>query len=103
DTLIQFDTSYEDSELNKMLKAISTELKEGVLEDSRNDIKAKKSGVIEDIKIYSTVDLEELSPSLQKIVGDYYKQIDQKKKLLEKYDHDGSIVKCGVLFTDSTK
>lgn len=103
DTLIQFDTSFEDNELNKMLKTISDELQEGILEDSRNDIKSKRAGVIEDIKIYSTVDLEELSPSLQKIVGDYYSTIKKKKKLLEKYDPDSSIVKCGVLFNQTTK
>ena len=103
DTLIQFDTSFEDDELNKMLNTISKELQQGILEDSRNDIKAKKSGIIEDIKIYSTVDLAELSPSLQKIVGNYYKTVKNKKALLEKYDPEGSTVKCGLLFTDSTK
>lgn len=103
DTLIQFDTSFEDDELNKMLRTISDELQEGILEDSRNDIKSKRAGVIEDIKIYSSVELEELSPSLQKIVGDYYKTIKKKKALLEKYDPDGSIVKCGILFNQATK
>ena len=103
DTLIQFDTSFEDDELNKMLKSISDELKEGVLSDSRNDIKSKRAGVIEDIKIYSTVDLAELSPSLQQIVGDYYDTIKKKKKLLEKYDPEGTLVKCGVLFNQTTK
>lgn len=103
DTLIQFDTSFEDDELNKMLRTISDELKEGVLEDSRNDIKSKRAGVIEDIKIYSTVELEEMSPSLQKIVGQYYQTINKKKKLLEKYDPEGTLVKCGVLFNQTTK
>lgn len=103
DTLIQFDTSFEDDELNKMLRTISDELQEGILEDSRNDIKSKRAGVIEDIKIYSTLELDELSPSLQKIVGDYYKTIKKKKQLLEKYDPDSSLIKCGVLFNQTTK
>lgn len=103
DSLIQFDTSFEDNELNQLLNSISEELKEGVLEGSRNDVRSKIAGTVEKIKIYSSVDLEELSPSLQKIVGGYYKTINSKKKLLEKYDPDSSIVKCGILFDEPTK
>lgn len=101
-SLIQFDTSFEDSELNKLLDTLSSELKEGVIENSRNNIQSKTAGVIEDIKMYSTVDLSELSPSLQKIFGKYYKKINDKKKLLTEYDPESSIVKCGLLFSEST-
>ena len=54
--------------------------------------------------MYSTVDMEELSPSLQKIFGAYYGDIKKKKKLLESYDEAGknSIMKCGILCTDTT-
>lgn len=103
DSLIQFDTSYEDNELNALLNSIGDTLKEGVLEDSRNDIKTKWAGTIECIKMYSTVDFEELSPSLQKIFKKYYSNISNRKKMLEKYDKDGSIVKCGILLDQSTK
>ena len=103
DSLIQFDTSYEDNELNMLLDSIGDSLREGVLEDSRNDIKSKWAGTIECIKMYSTVDIDELSPSLQKIFKKYYKGINDKKKMLEKYDSDGSIVKCGILLDQSTK
>lgn len=102
DSLIQFDTSYEDNELNKLLNSLSSELKEGIIENSRNNIKSKIAGKIEDIKMYSTVDLKDLSPSLQKIFGKYYKKINERKKLLENYDPGSSIVKCGMLFTDTT-
>jgi hypothetical protein len=101
-SLIQFDTSYEDNELNKLLSTLSDELKEGVMENSRNNIKSKTAGVIEDIKMYSTVDLEELSPSLRAIFSKYYKKINEKKKMLSKYDPNDSIMKCGVLFTETT-
>lgn len=103
DSLIQFDTSYEDNELNMLLDSIGENLKEGVLEDSRNDIKTKWAGTIECIKMYSTVEFDELSPSLQKIFKKYYSNINDRKKLLEKYDKDGSIVKCGILLDQSTK
>jgi len=101
-SLIQFDTSYDDSELNSLLNNLSSELQEGVIENSRNNVKSKIAGKIEDIKMYSTVDLSELSPSLQKIFTPYYKAINDRKKLLSNYDPEGSIVKCGLLLDEST-
>ena len=101
-SLIQFDTSFEDDELNKLLSTLSNELQEGIAENSRTNIKSKISGVVEDIKIYSTVELDELSPSLREIVSKYYKKINNKKKLLEKYDPNSSIVKCGILLNEAT-
>ena len=57
-----------------------------------------------DIKIYSTVDVGELSPSLQKIVKSYYNRVDSKKKFVSKYDSpdNKSIVKCGLLLNETT-
>ena len=105
DSLIQFDTSFEDNSLNTLLANLSDEEQATVLEGSRNDIHSKYSGIIEDIKIYSTVDLDELSPSLRKIVSSYYSKINSKKKFLEKYDPDSanSIVKCGLLVNETSK
>ena len=105
DSLIQFDTSYEDNSLNNLLAALSDKEQSMVLEGSRNDVPSKYSGVIEKIKIYATVPVEELSPSLRKIVRAYYNKINKKKELLEKYDPESknSIVKCGMLVDESTK
>ena len=107
DTLVAYDTSYDDSDLNALLDSLGSDedLKDMVREGSRNTIKSKHSGVIRQITIYSTVDLEELSPSLQKYVKKYYGTIEKKKKLLESYDPDGknSIMKCGILCTETTK
>lgn len=100
DTLVKFDTSFEDNELNELLNRLSEDLKEGVLEGSKNDIKSKYAGTVETIKVYSTVDLNELSPSLKKVVKKYYKKVSDTKSLLSKYDPDGSIVKCGVLIDE---
>ena len=103
DSLIQFDTSYEDETLNMLLANLGAEDKENILEGARNEIKSKYSGVIEDIKIYATVDLDDMSPSLRKIVGKYYRNIKQKKDFLSKYDPDSKegIMKCGLLLTDA--
>lgn len=104
DPLIQFDTSFEDDTVNSLLAGLSQSEKENILESSKNEIKSKYSGVIEDIKIFSTIDLEDMNPSLRKIVSSYYKDINQKKAFLEKYDPEskGSIMKCGVMVTDTS-
>jgi hypothetical protein len=104
DSLIDFDESFEDSDINKLLASLgdNEELKEVVTNNSRNSKKSKYSGVVEEIKIYSASELEDLSPSLQTIVSKYYKKIDAKKKLLNKYDKEGNTVKCGLMMTESS-
>ena len=102
DVLLKFDTSYDESELNKFLSAMSDDLREEAEEISRNTVKAGHSGIIDDIKIYSTVELSELSPSLRKIVSKYYEKINTRKNLLDKYDNSKGIVKCGMLFNETT-
>ena len=105
DTLIEFDTSYDDNSINALLASLNDDDKSNILSDSRNNVKSKYSGVIEDIKIYSTVDLDEMSPSLKAIVSKYYSSINKKKAFLNKYDDSpsDSIIKCGMLLNESTK
>ena len=102
DPLMTFDTSYEDDTINQLLANLAQEDKENIMEGSRNEIKSKYSGIIEDIKIYPTVDLDDMSPSMRKIVNEYYRGINKKKEFLEKYDPEAknSIVKCGMLMTE---
>lgn len=103
--LIQFDTSYDDNELNVLLANIGDDdMKKQITEESKNTIKSKYSGVIEQIEIYATVPLEEMSPSLKKVVSDYYKKYNKKKAILEKYDPESknSVVKCGILCKEPT-
>jgi hypothetical protein len=102
DELIRYETSFEEDTLNKFLTSVGKELREEIKTLGKTPIKSKYSGVIEDIKIYSTVELNDLSPSLKKIVSKYYDNINKKKKLLNKYDDSNSIYKCGVLINDPT-
>lgn len=102
DPLLSFDTSFEDPELNKMLANLSGENRQVIEEGSVNQIKSKYAGVVVDIKIYSTVELDELSPSLRKVVQGYYKKIDHKKKYVSSYDNSNSIVKCGLLLNETS-
>ena len=104
DPLISFDTSFEDSDINKLLSKLSEENKEVFREGSRNVVKSKFAGKIIDIKMYSTVDVSELSESLQKIVKGYYNTIEHKKQFVMKHDTDYSsnLVKCGIMLNEST-
>jgi len=103
DELIRFEVSFDDDALNKFLDSIGTELKEDIKSLGKTPIKTKYSGEVVDIKIYSTVDPEELSPSLRKIVLEYYTRINKKKNILNKYDKSESIFKCGILMNEPTK
>ena len=43
-----------------------------------------------------------MSPSLQTIVRNHYKKINARKKVLDKYEPNSKLVKCGVLFNQTT-
>ena len=102
DELIRFEKSFDEESINQLLFNVGTEFKEEIIMTGKDKIKSKYSGVIEDIKVFSTVELDELSPSLRQIVSQYYSKMNSKKKLLEKYDKNGSVVKCNMIFNEPT-
>ena len=85
DVLITFDQSSSDSSMNKLLANIGEDLKEEIAGLGKTPVKSKYTGVVEDIKIFCTVELEELSPSLKKIVKSYYDEVNKKKNFVKKY------------------
>ena len=85
DPLIKYEQSNSEEAMNVMLRNIGDTLKEDIKDFGKSVLKSKYTGVIEDIRIYSTFNLDELSPSLRKIVGDYWKEIRAKKELVRKY------------------
>lgn len=99
DELIRFESSYDDSELNKLLANVRDDLKEEIVAQGKTKIKSKYDGEIVDVKIMTTVDLEELSPSLRKIVKDYQNHQKDRRKLLDKYDKStsNSVYRNGIL------
>lgn len=87
DSLIVWQDPHDDEEADTLLRIMgNNNTKEEISELGRKTIKAEFSGTIVDIKIYRTVELEELSPSLRKIVEDYEAPII---KLKEKLDKEG--------------
>lgn len=91
DPLIVYDQSSEDASFNKLLANIGADLKEEITGMGKTPIKAKYSGIIQDIKMFATVDLDEMSPSLKKIVGAYYANIKAKKSAIAKFRKGDSI------------
>ena len=84
--LIIYEQSNAEEAVNQLLKNIGTDLKEEIKDLGKTSLKSKYTGTIEDIRIYSTFELNELSESLRKIVGDYWKNISIKKKLVKSYN-----------------
>lgn len=85
DPLIRFEQSKVDDSINKLLSDIGKDLQEEIVNIGKTSINSKYTGVIEDVKIYSTMELDELSPSLRKIVSGYYGSIKKKRDLVKKY------------------
>lgn len=85
DPLITFEQSNEEEDVNVLLKSIGQDLKEEINKLGKNVIQSKYTGIISEVRIYSTEELNDLSPSLKKIVGDYWKNIKKKKELIRKY------------------
>ena len=80
DPLLVFNTGFDEEDANILIKNLNNE--DGDISTiGRNVIKSKVTGVVSDIKIYRTCDIEELSESLQKIVKKREAEISKIKKL----------------------
>ena len=83
DTLLILQHAYDEEDVNTILRNITDA--DEVTELGRIPITSKVTGVIQDIVIERTVDINELSPTLKKIVNDYEKDIKNKKKIMSNY------------------
>jgi hypothetical protein len=101
DDLIRFETSYDQTELNDLLSSIRADLHEEIINLGKTKITSKYTGYVKDVVVYPTVDREEMSDSLRKVVDDVQKEIRSKKKFLDKYDPDNknAVYRMGVLLT----
>ena len=68
DPILIFQNAYDEEDANLLLKQLNNEDGD-VSEIGRNTIKSKVTGIISDIKVYRTVEKDELSESLKKIVS----------------------------------
>lgn len=84
DPLIIFQNNFDEEDANILLKNITDT--DYVSDLGRIRIKAKYTGIVEDIKIYRTCEIEELSTSLKNLVNGYEKGIKSKKAMYKKYN-----------------
>lgn len=77
DPLIVIQNAFDDEDANILLKNITDE--EVVSNLGRIPITSKITGVVQDIKIYRSCDLEDMSESLRKVVSSYESNINKIK------------------------
>ena len=85
DPLIIYDNSSQDASFNKMLASIGKELKEEITLLGKTPVKSKYAGVIDDIKIYTTTETKNMSPSLKKIVEAYFTKLRAQESDIKKH------------------
>lgn len=88
DTLMIVQDSFDEENLNDILYKLSSDNDDDdqivIDELGRIPIKSKYTGKIENIVIYRTVDLDELSPTLRKLCNKYEKPIRELKQKIKK-------------------
>ena len=87
DIIATIQTPYDEEDANALLKTLVDDPEE-ISNLGRINITSKVTGIIQDIEIYRTVELDELSDSLKKICKKYEKKIKNKKDMMIKYGID---------------
>lgn len=87
DPLLIFQNAFDDEDMNTLLKTLASQ-GDDISDLGRIKIKSKVTGTVQDIKIYRTVEEDELSDSLKKIIKSYEKPIKDIKKTMTKYGLD---------------
>ena len=85
DTLMIMQTPFDEEDANTLLKTLVDDPEE-ISDLGRIPIKSKVTGIVQDVEIYRTVELDELSDSLRKVCQKYEKNIKHKKSIMKKYN-----------------
>ena len=97
-----FESHFDEEEANKLLDRLGTEFKQTISKMGKNSIKSKYTGEIVDVVLTYNHDIEEYSPSLQKLIKSYKTGIEAKKKLVAK-DVGGKAESSGIEFPHTDK
>ena len=88
DDLIIWEDAFDDQDAEEVMAAITGPEFSDI---GKKKLKSEVTGTVTDIKIFRTVELDELSPSLKKLVSEYEKPLKEEEKLLK--DNDLSVSK----------
>ena len=83
--LMIIQNTYDDEDANTLLRNLVGD-EEDITELGRRPIRSKVTGIVQDIVISRTVEKNELSDTLKKIVDNYEKDINRKKKVMKQYN-----------------
>ena len=72
-------------ETQRLLTTIRDDNRENIIQSAKTTISSKYTGEIADIRVYTTSELDQLDPSLRKVVSDYWDRIKRRNNLLTKY------------------
>lgn len=87
DNLLIIQNSFEDKDVNILLKNLVDD-EEEITNIGRVPIKSHCTGTVEDIKVYRTVELDQLSDSLRTLCEKYEKEKSAPYKSLSKYNKE---------------
>ena len=90
DNLLIIQSAYDEEDTNVLLKKLASASEDDITDLGRQPIKSKVTGIIQDIVMYRTVELDELSESLRKAFVAYEKNIGERRKIMKKYGIDTS-------------
>jgi hypothetical protein len=103
DYIIEHDTSFEDKNINKLLAKLNSDLTDVLEDTTKTGVKTTHAGIITKIRIYSSVEASQCSPSIQSLMKRYNSKIEKKERILNKYDKSIGIIKAGYLNTETTE
>ena len=94
-----------DKNVNNFLKAFQPKdgSQQSLIDNAKRVKKAKHSGRVVDVRIYTIKSMDKLSPSLYQIVNNYFNENKKKRRILDKYDKTNSVYKMNTLFSLPTE
>lgn len=92
ESFMSYSMDFDDDVANTLMKQFSNMSSDQLSDVSINPITSKYTGEIVDIKVYRTVELDELSPSLRDFVKSYENEIIRKKRVYNQYGIDTALL-----------
>lgn len=85
--LMIFQNAFDEDDLNALMKNLADD-DDDISDLGRVRVKSKVTGVVQDIVVYRTVEEDELSDSLKKVVKDYESSVSKVKRVADRCDND---------------
>ena len=92
ESIMSYSMDFDDDAANSLMKQFSNMSGDTISDLGRNPITSKYTGELVDIKVYRTVELDELSPSLRAFVKSYESEINKKKRIYNQYGLDTALL-----------